>query len=143
MKKQLIALALLLASLTAGAQDKILDKYSAMGDVTTTSVTRSMLDRLTAEQRELLSEQFLTEAGDKIQSIKLLSSDKPKAAKQLKDKLPSQLLSNGFVELGTTKQGSATVRMLHMKNNPNSIVLVVTNGNKVTVASIKGNFAEQ
>lgn len=140
MKKQLFTLALLLVTLTVGAQDKILEKYSAMGDVSTVSVSRGMIDRLTDEQREFFSSEVMSAIADKVDHIKILSSDKLKAAKMLSNKLPKQLLSNGYAEVTTTKQGGAKVQILQSKKNPDSMVFVITDGPKTTVASVKGNF---
>ena len=142
MKKQLFTLALLLVTLTVGAQDKILEKYSAMGDVSTTSVTRGMLDKLSDEQLAMFAGGAMKDFADKIQSIKILSSDKLKAAKQLSQKLPKQLMSSGYAEVTTTQQGSARVQILRSKTDPNSMVFVITDGAKATVASMKGNFVE-
>lgn len=143
MKKQLITIFMLFATLAMSAQDKVLDKYSAMGDVSTTAVTRGMLDKMPEEQLNLLAGGAMKDFADKIQSIKILSSDKPKAAKQLSQKLPKQLMSSGYAEVTTTQQGSARVQILRSKTDPNSMVFVITDGDKATVASMKGNFVEQ
>lgn len=140
MKKTTIILSLLLVSLAMSAQDKILDKYSALGDVSTTSVTRGMLDNLSDEQLSVLAGGAMKDFADKIQTIKILSSDKLKAAKQLRQKLPKQLMSNGYVEVTTTKQGNAKVQILQSKTDPNSMVFIITDGMKTTVASMKGDF---
>ena len=141
MKKTIITLSLLLATMAMSAQDKILDKYSAMGDVSSTSVTRGMLDRLPEEQRAMFAEGAMKEIADKVQSIRILTSDKLKAAKQMSQKLPKQLMSNGYAEVLTTKQGDATVQILQGKKDPNSMVFIITEGKKTTVASVKGDFA--
>lgn len=142
MKKPLFTLFLLLVTLTMSAQDKILDKYSALGDVSTTSVTRGMLSNLSDEQLSMFAGGAMKDIADKIQNIKILSSDKLKAAKQLSQKLPKQLMSYGYAELVTTKEGNAQVQILQSKTDPNSMVFIITDGPKTTVASVKGNFVE-
>lgn len=142
MKKQIITLALLLATAAASAQDKILDKYSTMGDVSTTNVTRGMLDKLTDEQRSMLSDGIMRNFADKIQNIRLLTATAPKAAKKLSQNLPKQLLSDGYTEIASTNQGKAKIQVLQAKTNPNSIILVLADKSKTIVASVKGEFTE-
>lgn len=154
MKTTLITLTLLLiTTLTTSAQDKILDKYSALGDVSTTSVTQATLQRqftdglldtqhLAEDHLEFLTSDAMQAIAHKIDNIKILSSDKLKAAKQLSQKLPKQLLSNGYTQVTTTRQQNATIRILQSKTNPNSMIFIITDGPKTTVASVKGNFTE-
>lgn len=141
MKKSLFACCMFVAALSASAQDKVLDKYSAMGDVSTTAVSRGMLDRLTEEQRAFFSSEAMSGIADKVEKIKILSSDKLKAAKQLSEKLPRQLLSNGYTEVASTKEGKAKVRIFQGKADPKSMVFVITEGPKTTVASVRGDFS--
>ena len=143
MKKRFaIAMCVLLAAATMQAQDKILDKYSKMGDVSTTTVSRRMLDSLSDEQRELLTSGAMQGIADKVDNIKILSSSNAKASKQLKMKLPKQLMSSGYRRLATTQQGKATVMVLQSKEDPNSMVFVIVEGPKTTVASVKGSFTD-
>ena len=50
MKRLILTMSVLVAALTMSAQDEVLQKYSDMGDMNTTVVTKRMLKNLPLEQ---------------------------------------------------------------------------------------------
>ena len=89
------------------AQDEILQKYSDMGDMNTTVVTKNMLERVPLDQFDIPG---LSQMIQRIESLKILVSRGDNAGKKLGTKLPGQLSGKGFkTVLSTKKDGSSEV----------------------------------
>lgn len=139
MKKLLLALTALCVSATIVAQDELLQKYTEMGDVNTTYVSRGMLDQVPLEQFNVPG---LSEIARRIDNMKVLVSRGDKMGKELGTKVPKQLLKRGFEEKLNTKREEATVRILQSKRDPSRVVMVIYQKPHATVVSMKGDFSE-
>ena len=139
MKKLLLALTALCVSATIVAQDELLQKYTEMGDVNTTYVSRGMLDQVPLEQFNVPG---LSEIARRIDNMKVLVSRGDKMGKELGTKVPKQLLKRGFEEKLNTKREEVTVRILQSKRDPSRVVMVLYQKPHATVVSMKGDFSE-
>ncbi len=141
MKKKILSFVLLLAAINVSAQEEVLKKYSALGDVNTISVTKGMLASLPVDQTEL---PLVGKVMSKIENMKILSSDKSKAAKELHTKLPNQLLNKGYeVKFKTKQSKNKELLVLQSETDPNSIVIVNWDKPKTIVVSLHGNFSKE
>lgn len=140
MKKFILMLSVFLATLSVSAQDEILQKYTKHGDVTTTSVSKNMLDRLSEEQRNLPGLDAMLEHIDRmtIYSARQITN----IAKQMRTKVPKQLQGDGYEVKVSTKMGDTGVTILRSKKNPQSVVLVIDGKPNTSIISMTGNFPE-
>ena len=140
MKKLIFMMSVFFATLSASAQDEILQKYTQHGDVSTTTVSQNMLDRLSEEQRNLPGLDAMLEHIDKmtIYSARQITN----IAKQMRTKAPKQLQSNGYEVKVSTKMGDTGVIVLRSKKNLKSVVLVIDGKPNTYIVSMIGNFPE-
>ena len=80
MNRLVLTLFVLIATLTMSAQDEILQKYSDMGDMNTTVVTKNMLERVPLDQFDIPG---LSQMIQRIESLKILVSRGDNAGKKL------------------------------------------------------------
>lgn len=139
MKRFLIALCTLCASVSMLAQDEVLQKYTEMGDVNTTYVSRGMIDQLPYDQ---IGVPGLENIARRIDNMKVLVSRGDKAGKEMGNKLPRQLMKRGFTEQFNTKQEDGqSVRILQSKRDPSRVVMVIYQKPHAIVISMKGDFS--
>ena len=139
MKKKLMVLAVLMMSLAAQAQEKVLQKYSKLGDVNTVYVSGSMMSQMPLDQ---LGVPGMANLVSRLESMKVLISRGDKAGKQMGTKLPKQLTANGFELVLNTKKDGHTILVLQSKEDPSSVVTVIYNKPHATVVSMKGDFSD-
>ena len=142
MRKILFLILLAAATVRTQAQDKVLDKYNEVDDVLKSYVTRNKLDHLTEQQRAELDIPGLAELTDRIESVRILSSDKLKASKDLRQRVPKALAREGFEQaMRVRPEGrTAEVTMLRHPERSGVVVFVVTDGPKTSVVCVKGRF---
>ena len=139
MKRLILTMSVLVAALTMSAQDEVLQKYSDMGDMNTTVVTKRMLKNLPLEQFNL---PYLSDLIDRIDNMKILVSRGDKAGKALGTKLPGQLSRKGFKTVLTTKKDGSDITVLQSKKDPNSGVILMYKKPQAIAASLKGDFSD-
>lgn len=139
MKRLILTMSVLVAALTMSAQDEVLQKYSDMGDMNTTVVTKRMLKNLPLEQFNL---PYLSDLIDRIDNMKILVSRGDKAGKALGTKLPGQLSGKGFKTVLTTKKDGSDITVMQSKKDPNSVVILMYKKPQAIAASLKGDFSD-
>lgn len=140
MKKLIFMMSVFFATLSASAQDEILQKYTQHGDVSTKTVSKNMFDRLSEEQRNLPG---LTAMLDHIDKMTIYSARQiTNIAKQMRTKLPKQLESNGYEKRISTKVNDTPITILQSKKNPNSAILIIDGKPDTNVISLTGDFSE-
>ena len=95
MKRFFLMSLALVATLVAGAQDEVLQKYTEMGDVNTTYVSKGMLEQVSLDQFNVPG---LQDMVSHIEAMTILVSRGDKAGKEMGNKLPKQLMGKGFEE---------------------------------------------
>lgn len=139
MKKLMTMLSVFAMSLMAQAQDEVLQKYTEMGDVNTSYVSKRMLSELPAKAFDVPG---LSGIVDKIEHMKVLVSRGDKAGKQMGTKLPKQLESVGFKPVVNTVEGGQNIQVLQSKKDPTLVVVIVYAKPQATVVSMKGDFSD-
>lgn len=132
-------MAVLFAALTMSAQDDVFEKYSAMGDMNTTYVTKNMLERVPLDQFDVPG---LAQMVERIENMKILVSRGDKAGKKLGTKLPAQLSSKGFKTVLSTKDDGRDVTVMQSKKDPTRVVMVVYKKPQAIAVSLKGDFSD-
>ena len=140
MHRLILLLTLLCAfSVRSQAQDEVLQKYTEMGDVNTTYVSKGMLQSVPLDQFGVPG---LSDMASRIDQMKVLVSRGDKAGKQMGTKLPKQLMSHGFEQkFTTTAPDGSHIRMLQSRLDPSRVVMVVYQKPHATVVSMKGDFS--
>ena len=138
MKRLLFALCALCVSLCVLAQDEVFRKYTEMGDVNTTYVSRGMLEQVPLDQFNIPG---LADIARRIDNMTILVSRGDKAGKEMGNKLPSQLMRRGFEEKLNTKRDGTTVRILQSKRDPSNVVMVFYQKPHASVVRLKGDFS--
>ena len=132
-------MAVLFAALTMSAQDDVFEKYSAMGDMNTTYVTKNMLERVPLDQFDVPG---LAQMVERIENMKILVSRGDKAGKKLGTKLPAQLSGKGFKTVLSTKDDGRDVTVMQSKKDPSRVVMVVYKKPQAIAVSFKGDFSD-
>ena len=132
-------MAVLFAALTMSAQDDVFEKYSAMGDMNTTYVTKNMLERVPLDQFDVPG---LAQMVERIENMKILVSRGDKAGKKLGTKLPAQLSGKGFKTVLSTKDDGRDVTVMQSKKAPSRVVMVVYKKPQAIAVSLKGDFSD-
>lgn len=132
-------MAVLFAALTMSAQDDVFEKYSAMGDMNTTYVTKNMLERVPLDQFDVPG---LAQMVERIENMKILVSRGDKAGKKLGTKLPTQLSGKGFKTVLSTKDDGRDVTVMQSKKDPSRVVMVVYKKPQAIAVSLKGDFSD-
>ena len=134
-----MTMAVLFAALTMSAQDDVFEKYSAMGDMNTTYVTKNMLERVPLDQFDVPG---LAQMVERIENMKILVSRGDKAGKKLGTKLPAQLSGKGFKTVLSTKDDGRDVTVMQSKKDPTRVVMVVYKKPQAIAVSLKGDFSD-
>lgn len=137
MNRFVLILIVLFATLTMNAQDEILQKYSEMGDMNTTVVTKNMLSRVPLDQFDMPG---LSQMIQRIESIMILVSRGDKAGKKLGTKLPKQLSGKGFKTVLNTKQDGRDLTVMQSKKDPSRVVMVMYQKPQAMAVSMQGDF---
>lgn len=132
-------MAVLFAALTMSAQDDVFEKYSAMGDMNTTYVTKNMLERVPLDQFDVPG---LAQMVERIENMKILVSRGDKAGKKLGTKLPAQLSGKGFKTVLSNKDDGRDVTVMQSKKDPSRVVMVVYKKPQAIAVSLKGDFSD-
>ena len=135
----IMTMAVLFAALTMSAQDDVFEKYSAMGDMNTTYVTKNMLERVPLDQFDVPG---LAQMVERIENMKILVSRGDKAGKKLGTKLPAQLSGKGFKTVLSTKDDGRDVTVMQSKKDPSRVVMVVYKKPQAIAVSLKGDFSD-
>lgn len=139
MNRLIMTMVVLFAALTMSAQDDVFEKYSAMGDMNTTYVTKNMLERVPLDQFDVPG---LAQMVERIESMKILVSRGDKAGKKLGTKLPAQLSGKGFKTVLSTKDDGRDVTVMQSKKDPSRVVMVVYKKPQAIAVSFKGDFSD-
>lgn len=139
MNRLIMTMAVLFAALTMSAQDDVFEKYSAMGDMNTTYVTKNMLERVPLDQFDVPG---LAQMVERIENMKILVSRGDKAGKKLGTKLPAQLSGKGFKTVLSTKDDGRDVTVMQSKKDPSRVVMVVYKKPQAIAVSFKGDFSD-
>jgi len=139
MNRLIMTMAVLFAALTMSAQDDVFEKYSAMGDMNTTYVTKNMLERVPLDQFDVPG---LAQMVERIENMKILVSRGDKAGKKLGTKLPAQLSGKGFKTVLSTKNDGRDVTVMQSKKDPSRVVMVVYKKPQAIAVSLKGDFSD-
>ncbi len=139
MNRLIMTMAVLFAALTMSAQDEVFEKYSAMGDMNTTYVTKNMLERVPLDQFDVPG---LAQMVERIENMKILVSRGDKAGKKLGTKLPAQLSGKGFKTVLSTKDDGRDVTVMQSKKDPSRVVMVVYKKPQAIAVSLKGDFSD-
>ncbi|MBR6973654.1 MAG: DUF4252 domain-containing protein [Bacteroidales bacterium] len=139
MNRLIMTMAVLFAALTMSAQDDVFEKYSAMGDMNTTYVTKNMLERVPLDQFDVPG---LAQMVERIENMKILVSRGDKAGKKLGTKLPAQLSGKGFKTVLSTKDDGRDVTVMQSKKDPSRVVMVVYKKPQAIAVSLKGDFSD-
>ena len=132
-------MAVLFAALTMSAQDDVFEKYSAMGDMNTTYVTKNMLERVPLDQFDVPG---LAQMVERIENMKILVSRGDKAGKKLGTKLTAQLSGKGFKTVLSTKDDGRDVTVMQSKKDPSRVVMVVYKKPQAIAVSLTGDFSD-
>lgn len=138
MRKLFILSSLWVLTLPIFAQDEVLQKYTEMGDVNTTFITKSRLASMPLSQLQVPGLEHML---NKIESMKVLVSMGDKAGKQMGTKLPRQLTSRGYETRLSTEQDESQVTVLQSTRAPHSVVVIVYQKPHATVVSMRGDFS--
>ena len=139
MNRLVMALFVLFATLTMSAQDEILEKYSAMGDMNTTFVTKNMLERVPLDQFDVPG---LSQMVQRIESLKILVSRGDNAGKKLGTKLPGQLSGKGFKTVLNTKKDGRNITVMQSKKDPTRVVMILYQKPQAMAVSMQGDFSD-
>lgn len=139
MSRLVMTLFVLFATLTLSAQDEILEKYSAMGDMNTTFVTKNMLERVPLDQFDVPG---LSQMVQRIESLKILVSRGDNAGKKLGTKLPGQLSGKGFKTVLNTKKDGRNITVMQSKKDPTRVVMILYQKPQAMVVSMQGDFSD-
>ena len=139
MNRLIMTMAVLFAALTMSAQDDVFEKYSAMGDMNTTYVTKNMLERVPLDQFDVPG---LAQMVERIENMKILVSRGDKAGKKLGTKLPAQLSGKGFKTVLSNKDDGRDVTVMQSKKDPSRVVMVVYKKPQAIAVSLKGDFSD-
>ena len=139
MNRLIMTMVVLFAALTMSAQDDVFEKYSAMGDMNTTYVTKNMLERVPLDQFDVPG---LAQMVERIESMKILVSRGDKAGKKLGTKLPAQLSGKGFKTVLSTKDDGRDVTVMQSKKDPSRVVMVVYKKPQAIAVNFKGDFSD-
>ncbi len=139
MNRLIMTMAVLFAALTMSAQDDVFEKYSAMGDMNTTYVTKNMLERVPLDQFDVPG---LAQMVERIENMKILVSRGDKAGKKLGTKLPAQLSGKGFKTVLSTKDDGRDVTVMQSKKDPTRVVMLVYKKPQAIAVSLKGDFSD-
>jgi hypothetical protein len=120
------------------AQDEVLEKYSQMGDMNTTFVTKNMLDSLPLDQFDVPG---LSQMVERIESIKILVSRGDNAGKKMGTKLPGQLSGKGFKTVLSTKKDGRDITVMQSKKDPSRVVMLVYKKPQAIAVSMQGDFS--
>lgn len=137
MNRLVLTLLVLFATLTMSAQDEIFQKYSEMGDMNTTYVTKNMLSRIPLDQFDVPG---LSQMVQRIESMQILVSRGDKAGKKLGTKLPGQLSGKGFKTVLTTKKDGRDLTVMQSKNDPSRVVMVMYQKPQAIAVNMQGDF---
>ena len=138
MNRLVLTLFVLLATLTMSAQDEVLEKYSQMGDMNTTFVTKNMLESLPLDQFDVPG---LSQMVERIESIKILVSRGDKAGKKMGTKLPGQLSGKGFKTVLSTKKDGKDFTVMQSKKDPSRVVMLVYQKPQAIAVSMQGDYS--
>ena len=138
MNRLVLTLFVLFATLTMRAQDEVLEKYSQMGDMNTTFVTKNMLESLPLDQFDVPG---LSRMVERIESIKILVSRGDKAGKKMGTKLPGQLSGKGFKTILSTKKDGKNITVMQSKKDPSRVVMLVYQKPQAIAVSMVGDFS--
>lgn len=138
MNRLVMTLFVLFTTLMMSAQDEILEKYSAMGDMNTTIVTKNMLARVPLDQFDVPG---LSQMVQRIESLKILVSRGDKAGKKLGTKLPGQLSGKGFKTVLDTKKDGRNITVMQSKKDPTRVVMILYQKPQAMAVSMKGDFS--
>lgn len=138
MNRLVLTLFVLLATLTMSAQDEVLEKYSQMGDMNTTFVTKNMLESLPLDQFDVPG---LSQMVERIESIKILVSRGDNAGKKMGTKLPGQLSGKGFKTVLSTKKDGRDITVMQSKKDPSRVVMLVYKKPQAIAVSMQGDFS--
>ena len=101
-------MSVLVAALTMSAQDEVLQKYSDMGDMNTTVVTKRMLKNLPLEQFNL---PYLSDLIDRIDNMKILASlKKPDERSKAQDAIKNGKSPDSVIAMMKKKAETADPR---------------------------------
>ena len=139
MNRLVLTLFVLLATLTMSAQDEVLEKYSKMGDMNTTFVTKNMLETLPLDQFDVPG---LSQMVERIESIKILVSRGDNAGKKMGTKLPGQLSGKGFKTVLSTKKDGKDITVMQSKKDPSRVVMLVYQKPQAIAVSMQGDFSD-
>lgn len=139
MNRLVLTMFVLLATLTMNAQDEVLEKYSKMGDMNTTFVTKNMLETLPLDQFDVPG---LSQMVERIESIKILVSRGDKAGKKMGTKLPGQLSGKGFKTVLSTKKDGKDITVMQSKKDPSRVVMLVYQKPQAIAVSMQGDFSD-
>ena len=139
MSRLVMTLFVLFATLTLSAQDEILEKYSAMGDMNTTFVTKNMLERVPLDQFDVPG---LSQMVQRIESLKILVSRGDNAGKKLGTKLPGQLSGKGFKTVLNTKKDGRNITVMQSKKDPTRVVMILYQKPQAMAVSMQGDFSD-
>ena len=138
MNRLVLTMFVLLATLTMSAQDEVLEKYSQMGDMNTTFVTKNMLETLPLDQFDVPG---LSQMVERIESIKILVSRGDNAGKKMGTKLPGQLSGKGFKTVLSTKKDGKDFTVMQSKKDPSRVVMLVYQKPQAIAVSMQGDFS--
>ena len=138
MNRLVLTLFVLFATLTMSAQDEILQKYSEMGDMNTTYVTKNMLSRVPIDQFDIPG---LSQMVQRIESLKILVSRGDKAGKKLGTKLPGQLSGKGFKTVLDTRKDGRNITVMQSKKDPSRVVMLLYQKPQAIAVSMQGDFS--
>lgn len=139
MNRLVLTMFVLLATLTMSAQDEVLEKYSQMGDMNTTFVTKNMLETLPLDQFDVPG---LSQMVERIESIKILVSRGDNAGKKMGTKLPGQLSGKGFKTVLSTKKDGKDITVMQSKKDPSRVVMLVYQKPQAIAVSMQGDFSD-
>lgn len=138
MNRLVLTLLVLFATLTISAQDEVLEKYSQMGDMNTTFVTKNMLESLPLDQFNVPG---LSRMVERLESLKILVSRGDNAGKKMGTKLPGQLSGKGFKTILTTKKDGKNITVMQSKKDPTRVVMLVYQKPQAIAVSMQGDFS--
>ena len=136
----IIAFLLSFCSMMSYAQDSFFDKFSEMDGVTSVYISKAMLSMMPSMKTKGVN---IGEVARKLESIQILSCEKPALIATIKKELEYINPKNGYEELMRINDtgDKTTIYLKTNKNDKKEFVLLTSGKNELTVIVIVGNLS--
>lgn len=139
MKKVILVLVIVLASLLCGAQNinfcKFYEKYSGQDGFVSIEMSGSMFKMINASYE---SDEDFSNMMNKVDNLIIIVSEE--SNEEFMDDINEVVKKDKFTSMTTIKDGEATIRLYLIDDKIKSFLMVVSNEDECAVISITGNM---